>query len=480
VNDQLFCAVGELAALVRSGQLGARELVSASLERIDELEPQINAFTHVAYESALAQAAEIRAGDPRPFAGVPIAIKDNRAVRGMPLTMCSDLYGEFTPRDDAFVVSRLRAAGFVIVGKTALPEMGILPTTESRRNGPTRNPWAPDRTPGGSSGGAAAAVAAGMVPIAHGNDGGGSTRIPAACCGLVGLKAARGRVSMGPDSGQSFFSVDGVLSRTVAETAQVLDLIEGYEPGDANWAPPPPGSYAELAGREPGRLRIGLALNSPLEGVMPNAVSEQAVRDAGTLLESLGHDLEEIEPPWSGIDLLPDFIRTFGPMVSTGTMIGGRVAGREPSEEDVEPLTWTMWERARSQDTMAYLSAQGRLESVARSIVAYLAPYDALLLPTLAQRPVLIGEINGYQANPWQSQRRAGQFTPYTAIVNVIGLPAISLPLYHGEDGLPTAIQVVGPPAREDVLLSLATQLERAQPWADRLAPLAVAPAPPG
>jgi amidase len=475
VNDLLVRAVGELAALVRSGQLGARELVAASLGRIDELQPQINAFTHVAYESALATAAEIRAGDPRPFAGVPIAIKDNRPVKGMPLTMGSDLYGDFVASHDAFLVRRLRAAGFVIVGKTALPEMGILPTTESRRNGPTRNPWSPDRTPGGSSGGAAAAVAAGMVPIAHGNDGGGSTRIPAACCGLVGMKAARSRVSMGPDSGQSFFSVDGVLSRTVSETAQLLDLIEGYEAGDANWAPPPPGSYAELAQREPGRMRIGLALNSPLEGVALDPTSEQAVRDGGRLLESLGHEVEEIVPPWSGLDLLPDFIRTFGPLVSTGTMIGGRIAGREPTEDDVEPLTWTMWERARSQDTMAYLSAQGRLESVARSIVAFLQPYDALVMPTLAQRPVPIGEVNGNQPDPWESQRRAGHFTPYTAIVNVTGLPAISLPLYHGEDGLPTAIQLVGPPAREDLLLSLSTELERAQPWADRRPPLAVA-----
>ncbi len=477
MNDLLFRAAGDLAALVRSGQLGARELVSASLERIDELQPQINAFTHVAYESALATAAEIRAGDPRPFAGVPIAIKDNRPVKGMPLTMCSDLYGDFVPRHDAFLVSRLRAAGFVIVGKTALPEMGILPTTESRRNGPTRNPWALDRTPGGSSGGAAAAVAGGMVPIAHGNDGGGSIRIPAACCGLVGLKAARGRISMGPDSGQSFFSIDGVLSRTVAETAQLLDVMEGYELGDANWAPPPSGSYAELSRREPGRMRIGLALNSPLEGVSLDPVSEQAVRDTGRLLESTGHEVEEIEPPWSGLNLLPDFMRTFGPMVSTGALVGGRVAGREPSPEDLEPLTWAMWQRARAQDTITYLSAQGRLESVSRTIAAYLAPYDAVVMPTLAQRPVPIGEINGNQPDPWVSQRRAGHFTPYTAIVNVIGLPAISLPLYHGDDGLPTAVQLVGHPASEDVLLSLSTQLERAQPWADRRPPVAVAAA---
>jgi amidase len=471
----MFRTAGELAGLVRSGQLTARELVSASLARIDELEPRVNAFTHVGYESALAAAAEIRPGDPRPFAGVPIAVKDNRAVKGMPLTMCSELYGDFMPGHDAFLVRRLRDAGFVIVGKTALPEMGFLPTTESRRFGPTRNPWALDRTPGGSSGGAAAAVAAGMVPIAHGSDGGGSTRIPAACCGLVGLKGARGRVSMGPDSGQDFFTVDGVLTRTVAETAELLDVLEGYERGDANWAPPPPERYAELAQRDPGRMRIGLAFNSPLEGVALDPVSEQAVRNAGRLLETLGHELEEIAPPWSGLDLLPDFMRTFGPAVCIAAMIGGRLAGREPTEADVEPLTWAMWERARGEDTMSYLSALGRLESVSRSIIAYLEPYDAVLMPVLAQRPVPIGEITGSQADPWESQRRAGHFTPYTAIVNITGLPAISLPLYHGDDGLPAAIQLVGPAAREEVLLSVSTQLEQARPWADRRPPIAAA-----
>jgi amidase len=194
----------ELASLIRSGELSAVELVEASLDRIGELEPRINAFTHVAHESALAAAGAIGAGDPRPFAGVPIAVKDNRAVAGMPLTMCSDLFGDYVAPRDAYLVRRLRDAGFVIVGKTALPENGILPTTESRRFGPTANPWALDRTPGGSSGGSAAAVAAGMVPIAHGNDGGGSIRIPAACCGLVGLKPARGRVSLGPDAGHGF------------------------------------------------------------------------------------------------------------------------------------------------------------------------------------------------------------------------------------------------------------------------------------
>jgi amidase len=479
MDELLFRPAHELAELVRNGELSARELTEASLRRIDQLDPRVNAFTYVARERALETADAISIGDPRPFAGVPIAIKDNRPVAGMPLTMCSDLFGDFVPDHDGFMVRRLREAGFVIVGKTALPEMGILPTTESRRFGPTRNPWQLDRTPGGSSGGSAAAVAAGMVPVAHGNDGGGSTRIPAACCGLVGLKAARGRVSAGPDSGQSFLTVDGVLTRSVAEAAAALDVLGGYELGDANWAPPPHTSYAALAQREPTELKLGLALNMPLEGAELDPLCEQGARDAAALLESLGHRVHEIEPPWSHLNLLQDFTRAFGPLISMTTFLGGTIRGREPTAEDVEPLTWEMWLRARAQDTITYLTAQGRLESVARSIVAFFAPYDAVLTPALARRPVPIGEIHGRGPDPWGHYRRSGAFTPYTAIVNVTGLPAVTLPLYHGDDGLPLAIQLIGRPAAEGELLALAAQLERAHPWAQRRPELSRTPAPP-
>ena len=468
MDDLLRRPVLELASLVRDGGLSAEELVRASVERIDALEPKINAFTYVAAEEALAEAAAISRGDPRPFAGVPIAIKDNRAVAGMPLTMGSDLWDNFIPDQDTFVVRRLRAAGFVIVGKTAMPENGILPTTESRRHGPTHNPWALDRTPGGSSGGSATAVAAGMVPIAHGNDGGGSTRIPAACCGLVGLKPARGRISVGPERGQSFLVEDGVLTHSVADLASVLDLIAGYEPGDATWAPPPASAYAAAARSPAGRLRIGVAFNPPLDGAQLDPVCESATRDAARLLEALGHQVEEITPPWSGLDLLPDFTRAFGPGVAMTTMIGGQVAGREPTEDDVEPLTWAIYEHVRQQNTLDYLTALGRLERVGRSIVSFLVDWDAVLTPALAQRPVPIGEIHGRGPDPWGNYRRSGAFTPYTAIVKVTGLPAISLPLYQGEDGLPLAVQLIGPATGEDLLLRLAAQLEEALPWADR------------
>ena len=321
--------------------------------RIDELEPTLNAFTHVAHESALAAADAIGPGDPRPFAGVPIAIKDNRPVTGMPLTMGSDLFGDFVAGHDAYLVRRLREAGFVIVGKTTMPEMGILPTTEPRRFGPTRNPWDTDRTPGGSSGGAAAAVAAGMVPVAHGNDGGGSIRIPAACCGLVGLKPARGRVSVGPDGGAELPRLrrraDAARSR---DTARVLDVLAGLRARRRDLGAAAAGSRLRGAGR--GRARPAadrLDARRRRSGRRPSTrCREQAARDAAALLESLGHDVEEITPPWAGLDLLPDFTRAFG---AAGRVhdVAGRAArpGGEPTADDVEPLTWTLWEHARAR-----------------------------------------------------------------------------------------------------------------------------------
>jgi amidase len=285
----------------------------------------------------------------------------------------------------------------------------------------------------------------------------------------VGLKGARGRVSVGPVGGHSFLTVDGVLTRTVADTAAALDALAGYEPGDASWAQPlTDDTYAAAAAREPRVLRIGLALNTPLEGAGPDPVCEAAARDAAHLLETLGHQVEEIAAPWSNLDLLPDFTRVFGPNVSMQVMIGGKLARREPVEEDVEPLTWTLWQHARSTSVLDYLSALGRLESVARTIVASFERYDVVLTPALAQRPVPIGEIHGCGSDPWAQYRRSGFFTPYTAIINITGQPAAAVPLYHGDDGLPTAIQLIGRPAREEVLLAVMAQLEAASPWAER------------
>jgi amidase len=471
VTDLTFRSAGELAALVRSGELAARELVQASLDRIEALDEQVNAFVHVDAEGALAAADAVQPGDERPFAGVPIAIKDNVPVAGMPLTFCTKLFGDFRPDHDAALVRRFREAGMIIIGKTALPDFGILPTTESARCGPTRNPWDLSRTPGGSSGGSAAAVAAGMVPVAHGNDGGGSTRIPAACCGLVGLKPSRGRVSKAPDVGESFLSIDGVLTRTTAETAELLDVLEGYELGDSNWAPPPDGPYASAAGRAPQGLRIGLALEPPLESATLDPIAERVTREGAELLESLGHRVEEVSPPWAQPGLLELFSAAFGPLVCMTIVFASAIAGREPGEGDLEPLTQMMWDRSRQLNAPRYLAASTQLQGLARAIVTYCEPYDAILTPSLAQRPVEVGTMNGTLPDPDDTFRRSGQFTPYTAIANVTGQPAISLPLAHGDDGLPVGVHFIGRPLGEDTLLALSAQLEAARPWAERRAP---------
>jgi len=474
MSELLFKPASELATLIHTGQVSSAELVGAALERIEALQPTINAFAHVDAEGALAAAEGISADDPRPFAGVPIAVKDTAPVAGMPYTMGSDIFGDFVPGHDAFFVRRLRDAGFVIVGKTSMPEFGILPVSEPRRFGPVRNPWDTDRTPGGSSGGAAAAVASGMLPLAHGSDGGGSIRIPASCCGLVGLKPTRGRISRGPEQGDDFLVQDGVLTRTVAETASMLDVLSGYELGDATWAPPPDEAFTAAAKREPGRLRIGYTTTAAIEAPL-DPLCKQAVHDAAQLLGELGHDVEEVSAPWGEDDLLQVFTMVFGTPIAMGIFFGGMVTGREPTAELVEPLSWTIWEGIRERTALDYLLARTQLTSISRGIIALWESYDVVLTPGLAERPVPIGEIDACSDDPWEDFRRSGRFTPYTAIVNGTGPPAISVPLFHGDDGLPTSIQLAGRPADETTLLSLAAQLEAARPWADRRPELATA-----
>src|SRR3954454_23044488 len=270
--DLMFRPVDELASMVRTGDVSARELVQESLDRIDELNPQLNAFVDVYADEALAAADEIGQDDDRRFAGVPIAIKHNRAIAGKRFTYAADFMGDYVTSYDHNIVRRLREAGFVVVGSTTIPEYGILPWTNTRRFGATRNPWDPARISGGSSGGSATAVSAGMVPIASANDGGGSTRIPAACCGLVGLKPQRNRISFAPEIGDSFLGIDGVLTRTVGETATLLDILAGPEVGDANWAPPPAEPFATTAGRAPAGLRIAVTTLPPLDGATVDPV----------------------------------------------------------------------------------------------------------------------------------------------------------------------------------------------------------------
>jgi amidase len=472
VSDLLFRPAGELAGLIRDGDLSARELVQASLDRIDELNPELNAFVDVFHDEALAEADSIRPGDERPFAGVPVAIKNNRAVAGHRLTFSSEFMGDFTPDYDHNVVRRLRQAGFVLVGSTTLPEWGILPWTYTKRFGKTRNPWDPARTTGGSSGGSAAAVASGMVPLAHANDGGGSTRIPAACCGLVGLKPARGRISHAPETGESFLSIDGMLTRTVGETAELLDVLAGYELGDASWTPPPAEPFAQSAARAPSQLRVGLVLKPPIDVPVDPARAEGA-REAARLLEALGHHVEEAEPP-AGPDLLESFTALFAPLVMLQVAFGRLVHGREPEQEEMEPLSWALWELVRAMPALDNNLAYAQLQIVGRTMVSWMDRYDVVVTPALAEAPVLLDEVDWRTDDPMGLFRRSGAFTPFTAMLNITGQPAISIPISEHE-GLPVGAQLIGRPAQEGALLAVAAQLEAAKPWADRRPPLAQA-----
>jgi amidase len=473
--DLMFRSASELADMVRSGELSARELVQTSLDRIEELNPQLNAFVQVDGERALAAAAEIESGDERPFAGVPIAIKNNRPVSGLRLTYGCSLMEGFTADYDHNITRRLKQAGFIVVGSTTLPEYGILPTSEARLFGATRNPWDLERTPGGSSGGSAAAVAAGMVPVAHGNDGGGSIRIPAACCGLVGLKPTRGRISAAPELGESLLGIDGVLTRTVADTAAILDVLAGYEVGDATWAPPPPEPFALAAGREPGKLRIAMTTLPPIAEATVDPICLEAVADAAELLRSLGHEVHDADPPWQIEGVTELFGAVFCTHIGLSIAFSGMVAGREPVADDMEPMSWAIYSMVQKLNAVEGFGATVRLEAFTRQLVEFLEPYDMLLTPALAERPLALGTLDAAAPEPMSTFNRSGLFTPFTPVFNASGQPGISVPLAHGEDGLPLAVQLVGRPAGEAALLALATQLEEARPWAGRRPALALA-----
>jgi amidase len=470
-SDLMFRPATELAAMVRGGEVSAPELVQLSLDRIADLNPVLNAFVQVDAAGALAAAADVAPGDPRPFAGVPIAIKNNRAVRGLRLTYGCSLMSDFVADYDHNVTRRLRDAGFVIVGTTTLPEYGILPTSEARLFGPTRNPWDLERTPGGSSGGAAAAVTAGMVPVAHGNDGGGSIRIPAACCGLVGLKPARGRVSLAPELGDGSLVIDGVLTRTVGDTAAILDVLAGYEVGDATWAPPPAEPFADAAAADPGKLRIVASAFSPLPDAVVDPMCAKAVADAAEILRALGHEVEEVDPPWRQEGVSEIFGAVFSCQIALSIAYSGMVGGHEPTASDMEPMSWAIFSMVGKLGAVECLAAQVRLQSFARQLVSFLEPYDALLTPALAERPLPLGTLDTAAPDPMSTFTRSGLFTPFTPIFNATGQPGISLPLFEGEDGLPLGVQIVGRPAAEAPLLALAAQLEATQPWAQRRAP---------
>jgi amidase len=455
-----FLSAVEQAGLVRAREISSSELVTMSLERIGQLDPTLNAFVTVCADEAL-EAARIVDSTPgdAPFRGVPIGIKDLAPTAGIRTTYSSRAYADYVPDFDLAVVRRLRDAGFVIVGKTNTPEFGTVAFTESELNGATRNPWNTKLTPGGSSGGSAAALAAGLVPAAHATDGGGSIRIPASCCGLFGLKPSRGRVSSAPFGSLEGLSTAGPLTRTVEDAAHLLDVMTGYEPGDPWWAPSPERPFAETTPAPPTRLRVAVTSTSPIDvPVDPACVS--AVEEAAALLSELGHRVEEGRPAWHDPGLFDTFIEIW----QTGPTL-------HPVDEALmTPLNRGLAESARASSAAEYARAVARLQMLARRIVAFWNDIDVVLTPTLALPPVPIGWQDAVEGAIPQLLRNT-EFTPFTAVANLTGLPAMSLPLHWTEAGLPIGVQAIGPPAGDALLLSLAAEVEVARPWADRRPP---------
>lgn len=464
------------AELVRSGEASPSELVEAAISRAQEVNPEINAIIHPLYEEAREKAS----GDlpDGPFTGVPFLFKDLGAVlAGHPLHTGSRVLKEFglTAPFDSALGRRFADAGLVTIGKTNTPEWGILPTTEPVAYGATRNPWDLGRSPGGSSGGSAAAVAAGIVPVAHANDGGGSIRIPASSNGLVGLKPSRARVSLAPYTGDSMsgLTVEFVVTRSVRDAARMLDWVQGPEPGDPYAAMPPARPYVEELDAEPGRLTIAL-LTESLTGdeIAPEAVD--AARRSAADLEALGHVIVEPELTLAGgpIDLYETFISRWAAGVAETAATVEIVVGRSLTADDVEPLTWTLIERGRRESAAHYLFAVTQHQAMSRMIASMYeggeGAIDLIMTPTLADVPPPLGSYDDSGPDPMTALDYARRIATFTGAFNATGQPALSLPLQQSESGLPIGIQFVAPIWREDVLIRIAGQLERAHPWAGR------------
>jgi amidase len=459
----------ELAAAIRARELSPVAVTDHYLRRSAELNAQVGAFytitADLASEQALAAEKVVaQVADPAelpPLTGVPIPIKDLNMVAGVRQTLGSVAYADYVPDTDDYVVTRLKDAGAVITGKTATPEFGLPCYTETRIGPAARTPWDLSRSAGGSSGGAAAAVAAGLAPAAQGSDGGGSIRIPSSVCGLFGIKPSRGRISEGPLAPDlAGLGINGPLARTVADAALLLDVMSGNFPGDMYTQPPlPPGeSFLGCARRPPGTLRIGRTLQAPVPGadVHPDCVA--AYEEASRLLASLGHEVEDIAMP-----LGPDNV----PFFETLWYVYATLVPLAPEQEEVLlPLTRYLRGRGAAVKAPELFFAQGYLQFVTRAALATLNAYDAILTPTLAMPPVPVGYFD--EVDPPENFERQKRFTPWTAIYNVSGQPAVSVPLHWTAEGLPIGVMLAGRMGDEATLISLSAQLEQARPWKDR------------
>lgn len=464
----------DLAELVRRQEVKAIELVDTVIEHIERLNPTLNAVVTPMYEQARQAASDpIPAG---PFAGVPFLLKDFLAeYAGVRFTEGTAFLRDYVPAEDSELVKRYKRAGLIIVGKTNTPELAIGSTTEPRLFGPTHNPWDTTRTPGGSSGGSAAAVAARIVPMAHGNDAGGSIRIPAGCCGVFGLKPTRARNPLGPHYGDLFSGLvaEHALTRSVRDSAALLDATAGPDLGDPYGVLPPARPFLHEVGADPGRLRIAFTTQTPLGTPLhPDCVT--AVHDAASLCAACGHDLVEAAPRINWELLWQTFTTILAAGFAWAVADWGRRTGRQPTADYFEPFVWAFTERGRQLSASDYLLALQDLQKLTRDIAQFFVDYDVCLTPTLGEPPIPLGTLSFSGDDPLALRRRMAAFTPFAYLSNVTGQPAMSVPLFWNADKLPIGTHFVGRFGDEATLFRLAAQLETARPWSGRRAPVTV------
>ncbi len=456
-----------LAERLRRGDLSAGELLESAIQQIEQRNPALNAVVHQLYDDATQRIAE---GLPDgPFTGVPFLVKDLYTFcAGAPCTNGSRLFGGYVTEDDSELVRRYRAAGLVILGKTNTYELGISVSTEPSAMGATRNPWSPRHSAMGSSGGSAAAVAAGMVPLAHGSDGGGSIRIPASACGLFGLKPTRARNPAG--EGWAGLAVGHAVTRSVRDSAALLDATHGYAPGYPYSAPSPARPFAQEVGADPGRLRIALSCRTPADVVL-HTDCRKAAEDAAKLAAELGHEVVEAAPEID-YDRLRRAMHTIVFANTAKTLAQPHpVEGRPVTAEDVERTTWIAAERGRRLSSVDYIGALWAVQGLSQQLGRFLERYDVVLSPTLAEPPALLGAIDPEDEDFDRFIAGILPYVVFTQMFNMSGQPAASLPLHWTADGLPVGVQIAARFGDEATLLRLASQFEEARPWFDRRPP---------
>lgn len=492
-----------LAELLYRGEVTPLDLVEEAIRRVEDLNPALNAIIEKTYDQGRAVAESAKTAPGTPFRGIPFFIKDLMAAQeGVPLRCGSRLLRDIVSDHDSEIVNRYRRAGVIPIGRTNTPEFGLMPVTEPALFGPTRNPWDLRRTPGGSSGGSAAAVAARIVPIAHGNDGAGSIRIPAACCGLFGLKPTRGRTPIGPDMVEAWqgLACDHVLTRSVRDSAAMLDATAGPEPGGLYHLAPPDHAYLKDVTTEPGRLRIAVSAR-PLVGALPersvHADCVRALEDAAQLCEELGHDVIEAAPDLDGQAFATAFLLLVAAEVGADIAKAERFNGRKAGYHDVEAITWALKLLSDQTPARALAQATRTLHATGPAMATFFESYDLLMTPTLARPPIAVGSLQLDRRERLALEilgrvNAAGllhrlidldevssfifDFIPYTPLANASGCPAMSVPLYWNADNLPIGVHVVAPFGDEAPLFRLAGQLERARPWFDRAPPTPTSP----